>query len=101
MEAITPITASYFGEPAVSAWASDRFLAHAYEDCGTLRLSVERKDGHDGITWDELQQVKNDCGFADQDAIEFYPAQADVINTGNVRHLYVFPGRLMLIKRKT
>lgn len=90
---------SYFHEPSIGIWESEKFKVYAYKDQNAIRLDIERKDKNDGITWDEIQQIKSDCGFKDQDAIEFYPAQTDVINTGNVRHLYVFTERLPLIRR--
>ena len=34
-------------------------------------------------------KVKRDCGFGDYDALEVYPRDADIFNTGNVRHLYL------------
>ena len=49
------------------------------------KLMVE----HDGtITWDQLQAVKNAVWGADARAIEVYPVQAAVVNSGNYRHLW-------------
>lgn len=90
---------SYFGEQSKGVWESKLYKVVAFAEGGALRLDIERKDKKDGITWDELQQIKNDCGFIDKDAIEFYPKQSDVINTGNVRHLYVFADQLPFIRR--
>lgn len=90
---------SYFHEPSIGIWESKLYKAYAYKDQNAIRLDIERKDGKDGITWDQMQTIKNACGFKDQDAIEFYPAEADVINTGNVRHLYIFNEKLPLVRR--
>ncbi len=90
---------SYFGEPSIGAWESDVFVASAFVDGDAIRLDIHRKDMKDGITWDQLQSIKNDCGFEGLDAVEFYPAQKDVINTGNYRHLYIFREKLPLIRR--
>ena len=59
-----------------------------------VRLSVCRTavDGdrwQDGITWDDLQRLKRECGYGDADAIEIYPADRDVVNVANMRHLWV------------
>ena len=44
---------------------------------------------HDGsITWDQLQAVKNAVWGEGARAIEVYPAQADLVNGGNYRHLW-------------
>lgn len=90
---------SYFGEQSKGVWESKLYKVVAFADNGAIRLDIERKDKKDGITWDELQQIKADCGWKDQDAIEFYPRESDVINTGNVRHLYVFLEQLPFIRR--
>ena len=99
MKKVDKFRASYFGEMSTAIWESDKFRAHAYKDGDSIRLDIERLDGSDGITWDELQSIKNDCGFADNDAIEFYPKAKNVINSGNWRHLYVFDKELPLIRR--
>lgn len=90
---------SYFGEPSIGLWEDASHCIAAFSDSGSVRLDICRKDGRDGITWDELQRIKNDCGFSDKDAVEFYPKQEHVINTGNCRHLYVFDKELPLIRR--
>lgn len=90
---------SVFGETAIGVWENEIFGAAAFEDGNSVRLSICKKDLSDGIGWDELQAVKNACGFADKDAVEFYPAQEDVLNTGNFRHLYIFSEKLPLIRR--
>lgn len=44
---------------------------------------------HDGtITWDQLQHIKNEVWGPDVRAIEVYPAQGQVVNAANVRHLW-------------
>lgn len=100
MRAISLQTKSYFGEPSIGAWTDDVFMAVAFQDEAAIRLDICRLDLKDGVTWDELQALKNACGFADYDGIEFYPRKADVINTGNIRHLYLFKEPLPLIRRK-
>lgn len=100
MQKLDQSIASYFGEPSVGCWASDTFAAAAFRDGDAIRLDIMRHDRNDGVTWDELRAIKNACGFADKDALEFFPRETDVINTGNIRHLYVFDAPLPLIRRK-
>lgn len=79
------------------AWRSSRFIACLYVEPGKLgrRLSVcrARLNDHgayeDQLTWDELQQIKRECGFGDCDAIELYPRDDDVVNVANMRHLWI------------
>ena len=79
-----------------AAWRSCSFVVSAARTpSGVCRLSVQRTevDGtgawRDGITWDELQRIKGECGFGDFDAIEVYPRDRDVIYEANMRHLWV------------
>jgi hypothetical protein len=77
-------------------WRSQRFLAQLHpEPKGIFRLSVNRtttRDGarwDDGITWDELQAVKNECGFASAWAVEVCPPLLSVVDVANMRHLWL------------
>lgn len=90
---------SYFGEPSIGAWESPEFGAAAFKDGEAIRLDIFRQDMKDGITWDQLRKIKNECGYANCDAVEFFPAEESVINTGNYRHLYIFETKLPLIRR--
>ena len=99
MTPVNEFAYSYFGEPSVAIWENDEYKVYAFQDGFSLRLDIGRKDGKDGIKWDDLQRIKADCGFGHCDAVEFYPSESDVINTGNWRHLYVFFDKLPLIRR--
>jgi len=79
-------------------WRSRDFLVQEYAEpapvlvrLSVLRTTLDPKAGRwvDGITWDELQQIKAECGYADHDALELYPMAADVVNVANLRHLWV------------
>lgn len=52
-------------------------------------LQVWRKDGNDGITWDQLQEVKDLVFGEEATAVEIFPASSQVVNLLNVRHLWV------------
>jgi hypothetical protein len=60
-----------------------------------VRLSInrtvlnDRGEWLDGITWDQLQSIKNAVGYADYDALEVYPRKLEVVNVANIRHLWV------------
>lgn len=87
----------------VKAWRNNQFLAALYLDsCGYTRISVNRtsvkgftKNNHpqwqDGISWDELMQIKSAIGFGDRWAVECYPPDSEVINVANLRHLWLLP----------
>jgi len=60
-----------------------------------LHLRVWRMDGRDGISWDTLEEVKNELCGPEQVAVEFYPAAPDVVNDVNMRHLWIIPPHLL------
>lgn len=77
---------------------SSVFLMQVYQEArGVLRLTVQRNalnpDGSwvDGISWDDLQALKREAGYADRQAVEVYPADRDVVNVSNLRHLWLLP----------
>ena len=67
-----------------------------------VRLSINRTTlGANGrwdenITWDDLQRLKREAGYGDKDAVEVFPADVDVVNVANMRHLWVFVGNYRL-----
>ncbi len=84
------------GMQPAELWASRRYIVQVFhEAAGVTRISVNRahvgQDGHwvDGITWDDLQQIKRDIGRGDAYAIEIYPPDRDVILDANMRHLWI------------
>lgn len=84
-------------EPAglAEVWRSKEFLVQIYDEGGGVeRMSVcrTRRDGDrwaDQIAWDELQRLKREVGRGDRDAFEIYPADIDVVNVANMRHLWL------------
>jgi hypothetical protein len=59
-----------------------------------VRLSVSRTstDGErwvDGISWDDLQRIKNAVGYVNACAVEVFPPQRHLVNVAAMRHLWV------------
>lgn len=82
--------------PPSKVLRSREFLVQIFEETVT-RISINRteldNDGNwkDGITWDEMQSVKDGCGYSDFDAVEAHPRKEDVVNVANMRHLWIVP----------
>lgn len=77
-------------------WRSRNFLVQERpaRDPAIVVLAVNRTQRGperwlDGISWDELQQIKFECGYGNHDAVEVYPRDADVVNVANMRHLWI------------
>lgn len=88
-------------------WVNSYFLVQEFqEENGVIRLSVNTTSmansgrWKDGISWDALQEIKNAVGYADRDAVEIYPAQKDVVNVANMRHLWLVNEPLTFAWRK-
>lgn len=81
----------------LEVWRSKGFLVQiCAEKNGYFRMSAHRTmtNGDDWIaliTWDELMRLKRECGRGDLDALELFPADADVVNVANIRHLFFPP----------
>jgi hypothetical protein len=79
-------------------WRSNRYLAQVFEEGnGVVRVSICRTmlnevgEWEDRITWDEMMQVKREIGHGDSYAVEVYPADKEIVNVGNLRHLWILP----------
>ena len=64
-------------------------------------LQVWKRDGTDGISWDELQSMKNRVFGKDATAIEIFPAEDQLVNLKNIRHLWLVPPDTQLPNLKT
>lgn len=91
-------TVARMTHPPREVWRNRDYLLVVYDDAGYERLSVVRvafdaQSGRfsDGIRWDDLQELKRQCGRGDRWAVECYPANDDVVNVQNMRHLFILP----------
>lgn len=87
------------GSVAIGAYQSRDFVVVVWRELsGITRLSINRTewDGHkgrfcDNIGWDDLQRLKAEAGYGDVPAVEVYPPDQHVLNTANIRHLFLLP----------
>lgn len=88
-------------------YLNNEFLVQEFhEDNNVIRLSVcsvKRKGSKwvDGITWDQLNEIKSKVGFSNMFALECYPEQKNIVNVANMRHLWILPERLPFAWQKT
>jgi len=47
-----------------------------------------------------LQEIKSAVGYGDRDAVEIFPAQKDLVNVANMRHLWIVPESIPFAWRK-
>ena len=87
------------GSIICNVWRSRQFLVVEWLEPNRFsRLSVNRtewderrRDFRDDISWDDLQRLKREAGYGDQPAVECYPPDAQIVNVGNMRHLFLLP----------
>lgn len=81
--------------PPIHVWKSQAFLVQQFHEGEHVRLTISRteiqNDGQwkDGITWDEINECKRQCGYADAWAIEIFPPTSHLVNVANMRHLWL------------
>jgi len=90
-----------YPEGLVEVWRNKTFLVQIYIEAGLAgyeRISVTRTTKSepgdrwdDGISWDELQQIKRECGRGYKWAVEIYPEDSQIVNVANMRHIWVLP----------
>lgn len=83
--------------PPIAVWRSRDYLAQVFREPSGVRISVNRTvvtqtgDWQDVIPWDDLQRIKREVGYPNEAALEVYPADRDVVNVANIRHLWIVP----------
>lgn len=93
------------GQAPVRVMRSCEYLVQAYAGTNVVRLSISRTDldgerWKDNIPWEDLQRLKREFGYGDFDAVEVFPADKDVVNVANMRHLWVLAVPLSFAWRK-
>ncbi|WP_242137340.1 hypothetical protein [Sphingomonas sp. TREG-RG-20F-R18-01] len=87
------------GAVRLDVMRSRQFLVQIFPEAdGILRLSVNRTEWNerqqrwrDDISWDDRQRLKREAGYGDRWAVEIYPADSDIVNVANMRHLWLLP----------
>lgn len=91
-------SAAVSGDLPIKLWASRDFMATLYKDYPSTyprltihRTETDRQTGtyRDGITWDELQRIKRECGFGNAWAVENFPSDDQVVGVQAIRHLWL------------
>lgn len=86
-------------DKVLGIWMSQNYsaVAWAVHDRSDFicRLVINRRelepDGSwkQGITWDDIQSIKHDCGYGDYDALEVYPRDVNLVFDAPMRHIWV------------
>lgn len=81
-----------------SIWRNKKFTVMLWNVPAGKKMTISRNEWDsksrryvDGITWDEIMEIKRGIGFGEQNAVEFYPPDSEVVNIANVRHIWILP----------
>jgi hypothetical protein len=94
----------------LEVWRSRDYLVQVYqvtespntERMSVCRTSVDPSNGrwYDNIPWEHLQRIKTEIGRGNREAVEVYPADKDVVNVANMRHLFILDCQLPFVWRR-
>ena len=84
----------------LKVWVNNEYLVQLCRSADDhRRLSINRIDRtndirvgrqfKDGMTWDDLMEIKKGVGYENAWAIEIYPPKSRIINEANMRHLWL------------
>jgi hypothetical protein len=60
-------------------------------DVPVIHLQIESNDRRPIHNWMDLQRIKNEILGDEEEALEMYPAQSDLVNDRNAYHLWSVP----------
>lgn len=93
----------------IKAMRNKDFFVQIFKEEHATRLSINRTElnkagtrWRDGITWDEIYNIKNQLGYKDKCAVELYPPENKIVDVANIRHIFVLdnPPAYMWMKLK-
>ncbi len=74
---------------SLQSFANNLYVVVVERQDAFHRLSIQRHDRQPCREWRHLQQMKNQLFGPDHEAVELYPAEDRLIDTGNEYHLWV------------
>jgi hypothetical protein len=93
----------------IEFWRSRDYAVQVYKESNPgimVRLSINRTrilpsgDWQADIPWEDMQRLKAEAGYGQFDAVEVFPADCDVVNVANMRHLWVIRGSISFAWRQ-
>lgn len=96
------------GTSRICVLRSREFLVQVFDEgAGRLRLSVNRtawderqQRFREDISWDDLQRLKREAGYPERWAVEVLPADSEIVNVANMRHIWLLPEAPLFAWRK-
>ncbi len=108
-EPIDLTTAPYVPPGMTRAWRNTRYTVMVFDNhpadinhhrITATRIMIQKHNNTPFVNhWSEIQKIKNEIFGAEVTAVEYYPAESELINDKNIYWIWIFPeGVLPLIK---
>lgn len=89
-------------EDRIGVWRNKKFSVILWKVPAGEKMTISRNEWdsktrryEDGITWDEIQEIKRELGYGERTGVEFFPPDSELINIANVRHIWFLPDCVM------
>jgi hypothetical protein len=79
-------------------WTNKDFLVQINKEASGIRITINKLKHKvikgepiwdDGISWDQIQEIKSLVGYGDKWAVECFPPDQEVVNVANMRHIWI------------
>ena len=79
-------------------WTNKDFLVQINKEASGIRITINKliykvikgePIWDDGISWDQIQEIKSLVGYGDKWAVECFPPDQEVVNVANMRHIWI------------
>jgi hypothetical protein len=85
-------------ENRLVVYKSRKYLVQVMKDGESIRITISKTKNlgttkypiwEDGISWDDIQHIKNAIGYQNHWCVECYPSRQETVNVANMRHLWL------------
>jgi hypothetical protein len=100
------LKASFVPRGMTRAFRNNKFTVMVYDDSPTthgpaIRVMIQNHydkpiEGH----WATIQKIKNEIFGPETTAVEYYPAESDLINDHNIYWIWIFPKDILPLIKK-
>jgi hypothetical protein len=76
---------------AVNIYQNDVYRVEVKHSPPFIHLDIRRRDGKTCSEWQDFQRIKNELVGPEHEALQLFPAESRLVDTGNEYHLWVCP----------
>ena len=83
---------------AINIYQNDIYRVEVKVEKPLIHLDIRRRDTKTCNEWHDFQQIKNELVGPEHEAVQLFPAESRLVDTGNEYHLWVYPNPNMRIQ---